>query len=101
MVDHIHFPKSVAPLFPTEKIKKIRRRKDKQQEAAFRESLEKEKKNSDEPDEEDKNESGVEGKRAAAVRRRKTSDSNQLPADNENGGPQEVLEPEKRIDVHV
>lgn len=51
MVDHIHFPKSVTPLFPTEKIKKVRRRKDKQQESGFKENLEKEKKNSEDPDE--------------------------------------------------
>ena len=51
MVDHIHFPKSVAPLYPTERIKKVKRRKDRQQESGFKENLEKEKKNSEDSDE--------------------------------------------------
>ena len=38
MVDHIHLPRRVGPLFPAEKIKKVKRRKEKQQDSAFKEN---------------------------------------------------------------
>ena len=100
MVDHIHFPKSVAPLYPTERIKKVKRRKDRQQESGFKENLEKEKKNSEDLDEDtyepDQNRKQITdtgtstqngtARKSASSKKKKSSDD---PV------------PERKIDVHA
>ena len=53
MVDHIHFPRSISPLFQTGKVKKVERRKDKREESGFKESLDQEKKSGEASEDED------------------------------------------------
>ena len=100
MVDQIHFPKRVGPLFPTEKIKKVRRRKDRQQDAGFKENLEKEKKNPEEGDE-NGDEPDYSRKRSATVRisdRDRSDNSPASPGKRKTSGESAL---EKRVDVHA
>lgn len=99
MVDHIHFPKSVAPLFPTEQIKKVRRRKDPQQDAGFKENLDKEKKDTEEQDEDDSYEPSPGRKKAAAVKPEKAADTHRRLTKEKPR--RDAVESEKRIDVHA
>lgn len=101
MVDHIHFPKRVAPLFPAEKIRKVRRKKDNQQSDAFKEKLEKEKKTSDDQDE-DGHEPDQSKKRAvvAGGPGRVDSDPGHEPSKNSRSAD-EKAPTEKIIDVHA
>lgn len=101
MVDHIHFPKSVAPLFPTEKIKKVRRRKDQQQDAGFKDNLEKEKKDGEDQDEDDNYEPSPERKKAAAVKSKKWAASPGRSAKEKKKPLTNDAESEKRIDIHA
>jgi hypothetical protein len=100
MVDHIHFPKRVGPLFPTARIKKVKRRKDRQQDAGFKENLEKEKKESEA---EDENEEAPDFNRSrTAVPRRPGRDvSEATPASTGEKKTSAETETEKRIDVHA
>ena len=100
MVDHIHFPKRVAPLFPTEKIKKVRRRKDKQQDAGFRENLEKEKKNSEDEDEDSYEPDQARKKATAAGNPIRGGSEKEHASSKKKGSAGEPLS-EKRIDVHA
>lgn len=101
MVDHIHFPKSVAPLFPTEQIKKVRRRKDPQQDAGFKENLDKEKKDTDDQDDDDSYEPSPGRKKAVAVKPQKTADSDKRSTKVKEKLSRDGGESEKRIDVHA
>lgn len=100
MVDHIHFPKRVAPLFPTEKIKKVRRRKDKKQDAGFKENLEKEKKTPDEEDEDGyEPDQGRRQHHAGGITNRIGSEKE--PASSKEKGSADDPASDKRIDVHA
>ena len=101
MVDHIHLPKRVGPLFPTEKIKKVKRRKDKQQDSAFRENLEKEKKNSEGREDQDSYGSAQPSRQAGSSCGSKAPDPAPNAETDEEGKGREIPESEKRIDVHV
>ena len=100
MVDHIHFSKGVTPLFPTEKIKKVRRRKDKQQESGFKENLEKEKKNSEDQDE-DSYESGQNRKKASAAGASNQIGPGKTPSSSKKKKSDKDLVSERKIDVHA
>lgn len=102
MVDHIHLPKRLAPLFPAERIKKVRRRKDKQQDPGFKDNLEKEKKEeTEEPEADDSYQPSPERKKAAAVRSKRRSDRAAAASDEQKKPLAEDTESEKRIDVHA
>ena len=100
MVDHIHFPKGVTPLFPTEKIKKVRRRKDKQQDSGFKENLEKEKKNSSDQDE-DSNVPDQNRKQAAITGKSNQIESDKMPPSSKKKKSVENWVSDRRIDVHA
>jgi hypothetical protein len=100
MVDHIQMPKGVAPLFPTAKIKKVRRRKDRQQDAGFKENLEKEKKNA-EDEEEDSHEPDQTRKQAAVSGSPVRAGSEKEASSSKNKRSADDRSSEKRIDVHA
>jgi hypothetical protein len=100
MVDHIHFPKRVGPLFPTERVKKVRRRKDRQQDAGFKENLDKEKKNPEDGDE-NAEEPGHSRSRADSARIADRNVSGDTPAASGEKKTAGETAPEKRIDVHA
>jgi hypothetical protein len=100
MVDHIHFPKRVGPLFPTERIKKVKRRKDRKQDAGFKEDLEKEKQQSESEDENEEG-SDTRRKRAAADRMPGRDGSEGTPASTRKKKTSAETAAEKRIDVHA
>ena len=100
MVDHIHFPKGVTPLFPTEKIKKVRRRKDKQQDSGFKENLEKEKKNPADQDE-DSYEPNQNRKQATVAGDSNQIESDKMPPSSKIKKSAENRVPARRVDVHA
>lgn len=100
MVDHIRFPERVGPLFPTARIKKVKRRKDRQQDAGFKENLEKEKKES-EAEDENEEEPDFNRSRTAVPSRPGRDASETAPASTGEKKPSAETETEKRIDVHA
>lgn len=53
MVDQIHFPRSLSPLLPTDRVKKVRRRRDEHRDPGFKKHLDQEKKDSETAEDED------------------------------------------------